>query len=451
MKIMAINQMRTGEQNGSAKMILAAGGVVWKQTARGPEVAIIHRPRYGGEWCLPKGKLEDGESWEDAALREVREETGSSVKVTGFAGTTNYRAQGIPKVVFYFNMSLTGEGHFQPSEEVDEMVWMTPSEAVKRLDHVEEKNLLSRAYFREEQSAFSKLLNWTQLRKYHRLAGSLSAYRHELEHRICMVKKDNQEDPCWVVAARKLLNDVEHSLAKGNIDEGWKSFHAAQRMEIFGLEKEEIKIKADLLRQETDKLGSWRKKATDDLLGPICFPKDNIHREQVYQAALVRDEHYNNQAYKDGMLRTHIITLMWILIAAAIGLVLILFIKTGVFPPSLNTHIREWLMFANVALFGVLGGAFSAALKVPTPSQSARIPELVHTIRLTLLRVFIGAVSAVVIYIFAKAQFGIGDIKLDFSKMTPYAYYAVSFAAGFSERFVLRAVEFVTGEKKDKG
>jgi len=443
--------MRTGEQNSSAKMILAAGGVVWKQTARGPEVAIIHRPRYGGEWCLPKGKLEDGESWEDAAFREVREETGFNVKITSVAGTTNYRVKGTPKVVFYYNMLLEEEGSFQLSEEADKMVWMTPSDAIKRLDHDEERNLLSGTYQKEEQSLGSKLFNWSKLRKYHRLAGSLTAYRHELEYRICVTKKIDQESPCWVEAACKLLSDVEQSLSQWNIDEGWKSFHAAQRMEIFGLTNKELKVKAALLRQEAEKLGSWRKKATVDLLGSIDCPKDGITHEQVYQASLVRDEHYGNQAYKDGLLRTHIVTLIWILIAVAAGLVLILLIKRNVISLSLNTQVREWLMFAEVALFGILGGAFSAALKAPASSQSARIPELVHTIRLTLLRVFIGAVSAVVIYVFARSQFGIGDIKLDFSKMTPYTYYIVSFAAGFSERFVLQAVEFVTGEKKDKG
>ena len=43
--------------------------------ADGPEVAVVHRPRYD-DWSLPKGKLEPGEGWEQAALREVEEETG---------------------------------------------------------------------------------------------------------------------------------------------------------------------------------------------------------------------------------------------------------------------------------------------------------------------------------------------------------------------------------------
>jgi 8-oxo-dGTP pyrophosphatase MutT (NUDIX family) len=51
--------------------IRAAGGVV----VRDGRIAVVHRPKYD-DWSLPKGKLDAGESWEEAALREVEEETG---------------------------------------------------------------------------------------------------------------------------------------------------------------------------------------------------------------------------------------------------------------------------------------------------------------------------------------------------------------------------------------
>ena len=58
-----------------AAEVKASGGVVWRRAGDGLELAVIHRPRYD-DWSLPKGKLDRGESWEDAALREVEEETG---------------------------------------------------------------------------------------------------------------------------------------------------------------------------------------------------------------------------------------------------------------------------------------------------------------------------------------------------------------------------------------
>jgi 8-oxo-dGTP diphosphatase len=428
------------------RMIFAAGGLVWRKTSSGPEVAVIHRSRYG-DWCLPKGKPKEGESWENTALREVREETGCDAKITGFAGTTNYQVKETPKIVFFYNMSLEGECSFQPSEEVDKVVWLSPREVIKRLDYIEERNLLSRAYFGRKPSSRFKRFTWFKSIRYHRLAGSLNAYRHELEHRICMTKKIDQEDPCWVKTGRKLLSDVEFLLFEGNIDEAWKSFHAAQRMEIFGLTNEELKVKVAVLRQEAEKLSSWRKKATDDLIGDVDCPKENTDYESVYQAALLRDENYHNQAFKDGLLRTHILTQVWIL--AGIILLLLYLSWIDFIPLTKDTVSFGWRILVSVALFGLLGGTLSAMLSIPATTKSSRIPELTHTIRLTLLRLFMGAGSALVIYLFLNSQ--LKEIVYKLKEIEPYTVYAISIVAGFSERLVLRAVEFVTKEKKDKG
>ncbi len=61
-------------------MVEAAGGVVVRSAADGPEVCVVHRPRYG-DWTLPKGKLDPSESFEQAALREVEEETGFACRL----------------------------------------------------------------------------------------------------------------------------------------------------------------------------------------------------------------------------------------------------------------------------------------------------------------------------------------------------------------------------------
>jgi len=61
-------------------VILAAGGLVWRNSPRGREIALVHRPKYD-DWTLPKGKLDPGESWQDGAVREVEEETGFDVRL----------------------------------------------------------------------------------------------------------------------------------------------------------------------------------------------------------------------------------------------------------------------------------------------------------------------------------------------------------------------------------
>lgn len=111
-------------------LIRAAGGIVVRPVANGRyEVACIFR-KSRGDWTFPKGKLDPGEAFEEAALREVFEETGMHCEVLRFAGTTNYtHRKGKPKIVAYYLMSVAA-GEFSPNDEVDELVWL-PLEQVR--------------------------------------------------------------------------------------------------------------------------------------------------------------------------------------------------------------------------------------------------------------------------------------------------------------------------------
>jgi 8-oxo-dGTP diphosphatase len=104
--------------------VRAAGGVVH----RDGRIAVVHRPRYD-DWSLPKGKLDPGESWEQAALREVREETGLECELGKELSSTSYHdRKGRAKLVRYWLMEPVG-GEFAPNDEVDELRWLTPGEA----------------------------------------------------------------------------------------------------------------------------------------------------------------------------------------------------------------------------------------------------------------------------------------------------------------------------------
>jgi 8-oxo-dGTP pyrophosphatase MutT (NUDIX family) len=104
-------------------------------------LAVIHRHRYD-DWSLPKGKLEPGETVEAAALREVEEETGLRCRLGARLGATRYRDRhGRPKVVDYFAMTVAG-GEFRPNDEVDEMRWVTPAEAIELVSHEGDRTLL---------------------------------------------------------------------------------------------------------------------------------------------------------------------------------------------------------------------------------------------------------------------------------------------------------------------
>jgi 8-oxo-dGTP diphosphatase len=133
----------------SVPPIRAAGGVLWRRApddVGAVEVAVIHRPRYD-DWSLPKGKLAAGESELDAAVREILEETGFHVRVGRSLGVTRYAKETEdgtrPKVVRWWAMRAEAGG-FTPTGEVDELVWLAPSEAAERLSRSTDVEVLER-------------------------------------------------------------------------------------------------------------------------------------------------------------------------------------------------------------------------------------------------------------------------------------------------------------------
>jgi 8-oxo-dGTP diphosphatase len=121
--------------------ILAAGGVVWRRRDDGElELAVIYRPKYD-DWTLPKGKLDPGETFEDAALREVEEETGLRCRLGRRLEDTEYRDRhNRPKLVKWWAMEVEA-GEFAPNKEVSELVWLTPAKARECLSYERDKEL----------------------------------------------------------------------------------------------------------------------------------------------------------------------------------------------------------------------------------------------------------------------------------------------------------------------
>jgi 8-oxo-dGTP diphosphatase len=116
----------------------AAGGVV-EQDGR---VLLVHRPRYD-DWTFPKGKLDPGESFEDAALREVEEETGVRCSLGRELPATRYEVGGRPKLVRYWLMTPQAELDFVPNDETDELRWVTPDEARALLTYDRDRDVLA--------------------------------------------------------------------------------------------------------------------------------------------------------------------------------------------------------------------------------------------------------------------------------------------------------------------
>ena len=115
----------------------AAGAVLWRPGLDGPELALIHRPRYD-DWSFPKGKQDPGEHIQITAVREVFEETGQHVLLGRRLPAISYQlATGATKRVRYWagqaQPESEGASHFEPNHEVDRLAWLTPEEALDRL------------------------------------------------------------------------------------------------------------------------------------------------------------------------------------------------------------------------------------------------------------------------------------------------------------------------------
>ncbi len=123
-------------------MIRASGGLVVREGEAGePQVLVVHRPRYD-DWSFPKGKLNEDETDEECALREVAEETGLACELGEELSSTEYLdASGRPKRVRYWLMRPVG-GRLEFLHEVDDARWVSLEEARELLSYSRDHGLL---------------------------------------------------------------------------------------------------------------------------------------------------------------------------------------------------------------------------------------------------------------------------------------------------------------------
>ena len=463
------------DESGVSNVIRAAGGLLWRKVGGHKELAIIRRTRYGGDRTLPKGKLEPGESWQEAALREVWEETQCRARLGRFAGSVIYPVDGVPKVVLFWNMTLAGDCKFSPSDEVDALEWLPAEEALKKLDYEGERALIE-ANLKESVTGPTLRARvrrfWLRLSSFWcspscgRLASAYHAYSVELAHSIERCKQDPEADSSWAGAALDLLGNVKQALDDGDVDLGWQCFNAAQRMELFGFKKGKggrLEAKARAVLHEADaKLGSWRKKT---VLGILADPnkrelslQDSVTADGVYYASQILHEHHNNVYRRLGIIGRQFRILVVIAVLATFGWLLLAphLVENAseadspsspaaevqadtTATPTAEIPLGDRALLASVALFGILGASMSGILSLASATAETRIPEMLLNSWFTSSRLVVGAVAALAIHVF------LGSGLLAFGESNLPLVLAVSFAAGFSERLVVRAAESVAG------
>ncbi len=150
--------------------ILAAGAVLWRyaDASDATEVAVVHRPRYD-DWSLPKGKVDPGETEPVTAVREVEEETGYAAKLGRRLASVSYPVEQGTKKVRYWTARALG-GDFIPGDEVDQLIWLPVTDAMKRVQYPHDRKVLRRFI---KYPADTK----TVLIVRHGLAGTKSRYK----------------------------------------------------------------------------------------------------------------------------------------------------------------------------------------------------------------------------------------------------------------------------------
>jgi 8-oxo-dGTP pyrophosphatase MutT (NUDIX family) len=126
----------------------SAGGVVHRTDSGRIEVVLVHR-RHPPLWALPKGTPDAGETLEETALRETREETGLEVAVEApLSSITYFFVRGrtrFHKTVHFFLMRPTGGDVAEHDHEFDEVAWFQLEEALAVMTHPTERGVVEQA------------------------------------------------------------------------------------------------------------------------------------------------------------------------------------------------------------------------------------------------------------------------------------------------------------------
>jgi hypothetical protein len=231
------------------------------------------------------------------------------------------------------------------------------------------------------------------------------------------------------------------ALGRRDVDSAWLLRDAAERALLAGADGAALDDHAAALAAECgDKLAGWRRTAVLTLCAPE--PDVAVRRARLARATALRDEHMHTHILKVDRLREQLLVLSAVLAAALGGAAGLLWARGLAFEtPIGDPRLPGGVVLALVALFGAVGGAFSAAVGVAQARTAGRIPEQIVAGYAALLRPLLGAAGAVAFYAFLRAGLGVQPSS---NLLGAYAFWA--FAAGFSERLLARTVDSAAGQ-----
>ncbi|HEX6407361.1 MAG TPA: NUDIX domain-containing protein [Gemmatimonadales bacterium] len=125
-------------------LIRQAGSIVVRLDTKEPQVLLVTAKRNPRNWIFPKGHIEKGETPEQAAVRETREEAGVVGKLIGPAGVLEYGFLGAKARVEYYLVEFRKEAG--PPEDGRQRTWCRLDEALERLSYKNTRKLLRKAW-----------------------------------------------------------------------------------------------------------------------------------------------------------------------------------------------------------------------------------------------------------------------------------------------------------------
>lgn len=420
-----------------------------------PRVAVIHRSTHG-DYSLPKGHVEGDETLEEAAARELREETGYDADCLGIAGAIAYPRDGHTKsVTFFYFLRRTAEPTDSEQDGVDRVEWMTFERAREVVSYDEQAELLRRAdpgadrwepdRLRPGQSGLPRWWWRTRLRwdpRRDRLDAAIELFERELgalrrradgERSVRTPGGSREEGSAWWrTSADELLALARTMSTEGRVDAAWEALHSSQRLSFHELDPQEQLVREEILRHEIErKLEGWRREAA---LKTLDVPENGAHA--LIRAQELLDQHNNNVYLKLRLAGRRLIAAATVLGLTLLGLGLAVYFEAfGDVSPGAGLFVLHDVgLFVGALILGVFGAMLSLVLDLSGSSPANnRIYELA-TARWSALvaRLFIGAGSAVLAVAAVQAVIVGGD--------QPWLYLA-AIPAGFSERLVRRAVD----------
>ncbi|MDA2937600.1 hypothetical protein MYX75_04975 [Acidobacteria bacterium AH-259-A15] len=265
-----------------------------------------------------------------------------------------------------------------------------------------------------------------------RLQKEITQYETRLDALEKQLSAKESQKKCLLDTCRQYVEKAKDALQRCKIDEAWASLNEAERVEVGLLDPAVRKVKVTSLREECKtKLKSWRKAAAGKLLPTNS--KD-VSIDAMREALWHRNTHSENEYFKIRLLNRQLFTIGLFVI----GVLVLMYVLRQDFRFLSSDSQATFIEFLPVIILaGLLGGTLSAAISVTRAKRGRKIPEVRRSFKVTLIRPFVGAGSAVAVYFFLRAGLIAGLI----GPIDNWKVVAFCLLAGFSEQWFLQVVK----------